>query len=349
MKIILIIEDNVDIRESCTEILELSGYAVLQADNGKSGLEIAIEQQPDLILCDIMIPQIDGYGVLYLLNKNDTTADIPFIFLTAKTDIIDFRKGMDMGADDYLMKPFDDMDLLHAIETRINKHMRQKSFHGTSVENLEKLVAGPGKGILELKELVAGRKIKLIKTKQILYYEGDTPMGIYQVVKGSIKTIKIADDGRQLITGLYKANDYIGIHALLLDEDFSETAEAVENTSVYLLPKDQVINLINRFPEISANFIKILSNHIHEKEEQMLELAYHSVRKRMARVLLRLSKKSPELDGITISREELAAIAGVAVETVSRTLTDFRCEGILEKNGDLIKLLNPEKLTKMKN
>ncbi|MEQ7801951.1 response regulator [Pedobacter sp. ASV1-7] len=349
MKTILIIENDIDIRESCVEILELSGYSVLQADNGKSGLDIAIEQQPDLILCDIMIPQIDGYGVLYLLNKNDITADIPFIFLTAKTDIINFRKGMDMGADDYLMKPFDDMNLLHAIETRINKHVRQKSFHGTPAENLETLVAGPGKGILELNELVANRKLKLIKRKQILYYEGDTPMGLYQVVKGSIKTIKIADDGRQLITGFYKKNDYIGIHALLIDEDFSETAEAVENTSVYLLPKDQVINLINRYPEISANFIRILSNHIHEKEEQMLELAYHSVRKRMARVLLRLSKKSTELDEITISREELAAIAGVAVETVSRTLSDFKCEGILEKNGDLIKLLNPERLAKMKN
>ncbi|MNY52676.1 Fumarate and nitrate reduction regulatory protein [compost metagenome] len=126
-------------------------------------------------------------------------------------------------------------------------------------------------------------------------------------------------------------------------------AEAVENTSLYLLPKEQVLNLLNKYPEISKQFIKILSNNIHEKEEQLLELAYHSVRKRLAMVLLRLSKKTPDADQIVITREELAALAGIAVETVSRTLTDFKCEGLLEKNGNQIQLLNMEKLAKMKN
>ncbi|MEJ5963000.1 response regulator [Pedobacter immunditicola] len=349
MKTILIIEDNIDIRESCMEILELSGYSVLQADNGKSGFNLAVKHQPDLILCDIMIPEIDGYGVLYLLNKNDNTADIPFIFLTGKNDMIDFRKGMEMGADDYLTKPFDNIDLLHAIETRINKHLRQRSYQSPALENQKQLFAGTNKGILELKELVKGYKIKRIKKKQILYYEGDTPAGLYLIAEGSIKTIKTAEDGRQLITGLYQANDYINLNTLLLDDDFTETAEAIENTSVYLLPKDQIINLLNQHPDISSAFIRILSNHIQEKEEQMLELAYQSVRKRLASILLRLSKKSQDVHEIVISREELAAIAGMAVETVSRTLTDFKCEGILEKNGDLIKLLNTEKLIKMKN
>ena len=349
MKTILIIEDNIDIRESCMEILELSGYKVLQADNGRSGLNLAIQHQPDLILCDITIPEIDGYGVLYLLNKNDNTADIPFIFLTGKNDIIDFRKGMEMGADDYITKPFDNIDLLHAIETRINKHLRQRSFQSPALENQKKHVSGTNKGILELKDLVTGHKIKRIKKKQILYYEGDTPAGLYLIAEGSIKTIKTAEDGRQLITGLYQANDYINLNTLLLDEDFTETAEAIENTSVYLLPKDQIINLLNKHPDISSQFIRILSNHIHEKEEQMLELAYLSVRKRLASILLRLSKKSQDVHEVVISREELAAIAGMALETVSRTLSDFKCEGILEKSGDLIKLLNIEKLTKMKN
>lgn len=347
MKTILIIEDNIDIRESCTEILELSGYGVLQADNGKSGLDMAVVHKPDLILCDIMIPEIDGYGVLYLLSKNDDTADIPFIFLTAKTDRIDFRKGMEMGADDFLTKPFNDLDLLNAVEIRINKHQRQKSHYSSAFENLEKLAAG--KSIIELKELVTDRKIKVIKKKQILYYEGDTQTGLFLISEGSIKTMKIADDGRQLITGIYQANEYIGLNTLLTDENFTETAEAVENTSIYMFPKVQIINLLKKYPGIAAEFIRILSNQINEKEEQMLELAYHSVRKRMARVLLRLSKKSQDAHKILISREELAAIAGIAVETVSRTLSDFRGEGILEKNGDLIKLLNNDKLIKMKN
>ncbi len=115
MKIILIIEDNSDIRESTAEILELTGYQVLQADNGKAGVELAMQKNVDLILCDIMMPELDGYGVLHMLNKNDKTSDIPFIFLTAKAERVDFRKGMEMGADDYLTKPFDDIELLAAI------------------------------------------------------------------------------------------------------------------------------------------------------------------------------------------------------------------------------------------
>ena len=126
---ILIIEDNNDIRESTAEILEFSGYAVTQANNGKKGIELALKQRPDLILCDIMMPELDGYGVLYMLGKNHETDSIPFIFLTAKAERVDFRKGMEMGADDYLTKPFDDMELLKVIEGRIAKELKQKAYH----------------------------------------------------------------------------------------------------------------------------------------------------------------------------------------------------------------------------
>jgi DNA-binding response OmpR family regulator len=118
---ILIIEDNNDIRESTAEILEFSGYVVTQADNGKKGVELAFESRPDLILCDIMMPELDGYGVLSILGKNAATDSIPFIFLTAKAERIDFRKGIEMGAGDYLTKPFDETELLQAIEARLAK------------------------------------------------------------------------------------------------------------------------------------------------------------------------------------------------------------------------------------
>src|SRR5687768_15662480 len=121
MKTILIIEDNSDVRENTAEILELANYRVLQAENGKVGVEIAQKMKPDLIICDIMMPVLDGYGVIHLLNKNAETASIPFIFLTAKSERMDFRKGMEMGADDYISKPFDDLELLRAIEIRLKK------------------------------------------------------------------------------------------------------------------------------------------------------------------------------------------------------------------------------------
>lgn len=116
MKRILLVEDNETVRENTAEILELANYEVLTAENGRSGVEKAQKNEIDLIICDIMMPELDGYGVLHILNKNPATASIPFIFLTAKTERADYRRGMNLGADDYLTKPFDDLELLDAVE-----------------------------------------------------------------------------------------------------------------------------------------------------------------------------------------------------------------------------------------
>jgi CRP-like cAMP-binding protein/CheY-like chemotaxis protein len=349
MNTILIIEDNNDIRESTAEILELSGYKVLQAENGKTGVDLAIQHTPNLILCDIMMPELDGYGVLYLLGKNPATYAIPFIFLTAKAERVDFRKGMEMGADDYLTKPFDDIELLNAIESRLSKQKKQEEHFSSSLQSLEKLATGNGKGAEELRTIISSRKVRNIKKKQVLFYDGDEPQGLYIVLAGGIKTIKLAEDGRELTTGLYKAEDYLGLHALLLDEPFTETAEATEDSAVCLLAKDLVLDLLNRYPDVSSQFFKILANNIRDKEEKLLELAYNSVRKRLAQALIRLSKQSTDPNQYKISREELASLAGIATETVSRTLTDFKDEGIIEKKGSLITILDINRLVKMKN
>src|SRR5471030_2341257 len=96
-KKVLIIEDNNDIRDNVVEILELAGYEVFDAPNGKTGVEMAVKNLPDIILCDIMMPELDGYGVLHIINKNPELSAVPFIFLTAKAERVDFRKGMEMG------------------------------------------------------------------------------------------------------------------------------------------------------------------------------------------------------------------------------------------------------------
>ena len=133
MKKILLIEDNPDVRENTFEILELAGYEVKTAANGKIGVDLAQKERPDLIVCDIMMPELDGYGVLHILSKKSETANIPFIFLTAKTEKADIRKGMNLGADDYLTKPFDDTDLLNAIEARLRKNaMHHKLYESTA-------------------------------------------------------------------------------------------------------------------------------------------------------------------------------------------------------------------------
>ena len=121
MKKILLIEDNDDIRSNTAEILELANYKVIQAKNGKEGVALAIANSPDLVICDIMMPELDGFGVLHAIHKNEAIKNTPFIFLTAKSDRSDFRKGMEQGADDYITKPFDGTELLNAIDSRFRK------------------------------------------------------------------------------------------------------------------------------------------------------------------------------------------------------------------------------------
>ncbi|WP_413666789.1 response regulator [Mucilaginibacter sp. Mucisp86] len=343
---ILIIEDNTDIRENVVEILELAGYIVFEADNGKAGIELAVKNLPDVILCDIMMPELDGYSVLYMLNKNPETATIPFIFLTAKAERIDQRKGMEMGADDYLTKPFDDMELLSAIESRLRKKNAQQNFYSQSLENLNSIVS-KNSGLAELKRIIAERKARQFKKDQVIYYDGDKGNGLYLILNGRVKTVKLADDGRELMTAIHSAEEYLGVNAMLSNEAYTDTATAMEDSLLCLIPKDQLDNLLNLYPGVAREFIKLLSNHIRDREEQLLQLAYNSVRKRMADTLIRLYKQQGS--DFKVSREDLAAMAGVATETVSRTLTDFKDENLIDKKGSQITVLSPERLGKMKN
>lgn len=347
---ILVIEDNDDIRESIAEILELANYEVYQANNGRTGVDIANSKLPDLILCDIMMPELDGYGVLYLLNKNPLTTATPFIFLTAKAERVDMRKGMEMGADDYLVKPFDDVELLNAIESRLVKKGKQEDFYSKSIAQLSSLAAGNA-GIKELEKMIQERKIRTVKKKQIIYYEGDMVSSVYLVMSGKVKTIKLSADGRELLTGMYGPDEYFGVPALLLNEPYTETAEALEDSAVCQLPKEMFEELLNRYPDVARQFIRILSNNLLDKEEQLLQLAYHSVRKRMAEVLIRLSKLEKQEGQVTlrISRDNLAAMAGMATETVSRILSDFKDEGLIERKGSQIGIVDFSKLQQMKN
>ena len=121
MKKILVIEDDRTIRTKIAKVLEHRGFKVFGAGDGLSGVELAKDNLPDLILCDIMMPVQDGYGVLRALRQEDSTAAIPFIFLTGKTDLTDLRRGMNLGADDYITKPFTSKDLIEAINVRLRK------------------------------------------------------------------------------------------------------------------------------------------------------------------------------------------------------------------------------------
>ncbi|KST68936.1 EAL domain-containing response regulator [Mastigocoleus testarum] len=125
---VLLIEDEISVRENISDLLEAEGFETITAANGKVGIDLAISQIPDIILCDLMMPEVDGYGVLERLRQEILTATIPFIFLTAKSTRTDVRKGMDLGADDYLTKPFTRAELLSAISSRLDKQIKMKNY-----------------------------------------------------------------------------------------------------------------------------------------------------------------------------------------------------------------------------
>ncbi|MBX2863155.1 MAG: response regulator [Leptolyngbyaceae cyanobacterium MAG.088] len=139
---ILVIEDELEIRSNLLELLELEGYNVISADNGMTGLLGAIEHTPDLIICDVMMPELDGHNVLQALRQEPKTVGIPFIFLTALADKGDIRKGMVLGADDYLTKPFTRSEVLTAVESRLQKQAASQSQASLIQQEVQEFHAG---------------------------------------------------------------------------------------------------------------------------------------------------------------------------------------------------------------
>lgn len=352
MKKILLIEDNEDIRNNTTEILELSNYMVIAAENGKIGIEKAIENKPDLIICDIMMPELDGYGVLHAIQKNNSIKNTPFIFLTAKTERSEMRKGMELGADDYITKPFSGTELLNAVDGRLKKLELLKKELTPGLDGLGQLMeAATGKNAL--KEFTEGRNINRYKKKQVIYTEGNHPARLYYIGKGKVRTFITNADGKELVTDLYSIGDFLGHLALLEGTIYHDTAEALEETELAVIPKADFDNLINRNSQVAKKFIQILAKNISEKETLMLRLAYNSLRKKVADALLKVQKKyqqrNDEKFSIRISRENLATIAGTATESLIRTLGDFRNEKLVEIKGGQIFITNQRKLENLVN
>jgi two-component system, sensor histidine kinase and response regulator len=137
MNRILVVEDAHSLRRDILEMLTFEGYEVTGAEDGLVGVQRARELLPDLIICDIMMPHMDGYGVLETLREDVVTASIPFVFLTARTDRVDIRQGMELGADDYLTKPFTAAELLQTVRTRLEKHERLNELAKKPMKDLQ--------------------------------------------------------------------------------------------------------------------------------------------------------------------------------------------------------------------
>ena len=351
MKKILLVEDNDEIRENTREILELANYQITTATNGKEGYAMAQKEPPDLIICDIMMPVLDGYGLLHLISNNESLKSIPFIFLTAKTERTDFRKGMEMGADDYITKPFTDLELMNAIESRLKKmkFIKERSTGTQSLNHFYDEIKNEN----ALENLTKSETINYYKKKQRIYAEGNYPHGLFYLISGKIRTYKSNELGKELTISLYSAGDFFGYNALIENTSYKESAETLEKSEVSVISRENFEILINNNREVAKKFIKLLAQNVTEKEDQLISLAYNSLRKRVADAIITLSKKYKE-EGHTdfiihISREDLAHIAGTTTESLIRTLSDFKNEKLIEAEAGFVRILNEKKLLSMLN
>jgi len=328
---ILVIEDNTEVRENLEEILELYGYRVVTAEDGTDGVEKALSDPPDLILCDVMMPRLDGFGVLNILSKKSATAGVPFVFLTAKAEKSDFRRGMNLGADDYVTKPFYKDELLSVIETRLQKSaaLRQKATPQAGI----KAFIDEAKGLATLKEMTLDSDKRHLKKREMLYQEGDYPRYLYYIESGKIKLYKSNEYGKDYIIDVLEAGSFLGYVDLIKGQPYLDSAAAMDDVALRLIPRDDFNQLLYRDRDVSSQLIKMLARNISTKEEQLLNLAYDSVRKRVADALLRLSDRQPEAP-IEILRDDLAQIVGTAKESVIRMLSEFKQDGYIDiKNG----------------
>jgi CheY-like chemotaxis protein/CRP-like cAMP-binding protein len=352
-KDILVVEDNRTIRETIIEFLTMAGYQVRAGCNGKEGIEKVHEQIPDLIVSDIMMPVLDGLGMLSILRNDPKTTDIPFIFLTGKDERHFFRSAMDSGADDYITKPFTGDELLRAIEIRFRRSAILKKNLRADIDSLTELMAtyDVTKGSME--QLQEDHEKRTYHKKEMVYKEGRQPQFLFYIIEGKVRTYKTHEDGKQLVMNLYTAGDFLGYNAILEETAYRTTAEALEQTELALIPKKDFWNLLNKNAEVQMKVIKMLAKNVTEKEQRLLSIAYNTLRKKVAHTLISLKHKyhtNPmEPFCIELNREDLAAIAGTATASIIRTLTELKNDGILEidDKDSKIRIIDAEKLEKL--
>ncbi|MEW4922645.1 response regulator [Algibacter sp. 2305UL17-15] len=347
MKTVLLIEDDVVLRKNTAELLELANYKVIKASNGKTGITLAKKHQPDIIVCDIMMPELDGYSALEKLSKNKATKYIPFIFLSAKTERNDVRKGMNLGADDYITKPFTEDDLICAIESRLAKVSLLKELHQSQEKDP---VLRDRNEIMTLNDLKNffddhGNPFSF-NTEDVIYREGDHSNFIYLITTGAVKCYKIDDKGKELVTALYKEDDLFGYTSFTQNTPHKETATALAKTKLLGISIIDFNNLLSKNHKVLFEIIDLLTDDLSVVKEQLLQMAYGTVNKKTAATILKFAEKinrKPD-DPIKISRNDLASVAGIAPETLIRTLTEFKKQGIIKAEGRNFKVVNIQKL-----
>ena len=339
---ILVIEDNEEVRENLEEILSLYGYQISSAPDGIVGVRMAMTTPPDLILCDVMMPELDGFGVLNILNENERTATIPFIFITAKTEKEDIRRGMNLGADDYITKPFYKDELLTVIRTRlrkaeVNKNANPSKANGTTPDK--------ERGLKRLIEAIKEQgRYQTFSKRDLIVREGENAHYLYLVDKGFVHLRRSHEYGKDYIIAELGPGDLFAYSSLIERQTFAYSAQVgLEDCSCYLLPIDNFYQLLNHDVHITAAIMHLLAGKLVDRDKKLVNQAYDSVRRRTALTLCDLMEKHQSTT-ITIQRDDLAQMVGSTKESIIRSLSDFKEGNLISIKGSKITIDLPEKL-----
>ena len=337
-KQVLVIEDNQDVRENLCEILELAGYETRSAENGKKGLVAIYDRLPDIILCDVMMPELDGYGVLKILRSNPKYKNIPFLFLTARTEQADFRKGMMLGADDYITKPFDESDLLEALTMRLGISTSRTEHNLLGRHDIDKLAFATR--ITKLIDKDEARNYKeqshIITENQIIRQVGILQSGVARRV--------ITDwEGRELTTELLSQHDIIGWEPLMhgTDKHSPYSIISVTDCKILFIEESAFMTATNSDVTLKNYLLKLALDTSSHGTQALLNVAYMNVRQKVAYALLTCSQHEGCLG---MKREEMATLVGIAKESFSRCLSEFKADGIITIDNHTISILEPKEL-----
>ncbi len=343
MKKILLIEANKKVAAQISEILEMDGYKVTIATDGRQGFAAAVKEIPDLIICDVLLPVLDGYGVLKLLNHEVSISLVPFIFLISKNDREEIRRCMNLGADDFLFKPVDVSELLEAVKARLKVYdeIKTKINSGPTVDERDSS---------DMLDLTSGnRVIRHYAKKQIVFDKGDRVQFLHFIISGSVKEYLFNEQGKEIITSLQGPGDFIGYTSILKGNSYYNSAAALSDADVMLIPRNELAQILEKDSEFSNRLLGILTNDVKERDDQLLNMAYTSARKRVADALLKYVEKLPAHpadNGVAaeINRADLASFCGLTKESTVRVLTNFKEENLIEVADNKIVLLDKSRL-----
>ncbi|MDX1472265.1 MAG: cyclic nucleotide-binding domain-containing protein, partial [Flavobacteriaceae bacterium] len=265
--------------------------------------------------------------------------------LSAKTEHKQVRKGMDMGADDYLTKPYEEEELISAVESRLAKAtlISQVQSEKSKGQQLEE----DFKDLNELKNFFDDNgRISTHSKGETIYRKGQYATLVYLINKGVVKLHTMDDNGKELITSLLKEDDFLGLTAIAHDHPYTEYATAVEDVELAGISITELKSILFENRKITLDLMDELSDNLIEVKEQLLQMAFSSVKKKTAQTILQFSNvlnKRPD-EPIRISRYDLSSVAGIATESLIRTLSDFKKQGLIQIEGRNIRILDIEGL-----